>query len=1157
MYSLIVFCKEHSINKISVNWYNSIIQELESYSNKDKIETYRLKKGVERKKKLSLGGVISGYKNIINNHILNYEDIITNYLLEGLNSKELKVLKVAKEEVKETINKFNQKKYNDHKDLVRELNIVFDSYKLINDLSKNLNKSHLLDRNLKFNESILNQIYKNELNHDELIKINKLIVDFNKNKGKIKTITKETSLSNNSYIFTKAKKILLDKDIDNKNKQILLESFILNYEKEYTLNIIKDMDESLGNYKILTRIFKHSTPGFTSRVEAFINNNKKREFDLFYSQKDNINEYGNQVALALFLLIKPYQLISILFSKIMRIIGMSGGIKQTDFITNLVKEILITIQYNYKKEGNLNNLEPRERDVVINICSKLESITVESKFQLGLLLLEFIFSEFDYMFVKHIIKDYKENHIYLNVKPEYLAVLSGSIFNPMRLPMVTKPKEWEYTKVPSGVEIITTGGYLLDEFNELSSNNTIVRQNTFNKFDSHISVNQVDSVNFLNSRAFEINSDVLDILIRDWNNKEDSKIFKSINQLHPKTEDLDKLNLKEKIEVMSHNSKYWNYSNTLNIALLMKDQVIYFPTFLDFRGRVYPTPNYLSYQSGDLARGLLVFSIVNSEISSNPNYDAILKTILNDGELSYRSKTNLGNKLKNNIDYVKLYLANVFGKSKLSRKGKIKWFDSNIENMISTYENSFDSFVEKYVNLSKEPFQFISIFISYYRHKKSGVEIKTPILFDATCSGIQHLSALTKDAKIANLVNLVQNESPSDFYQYCIDKIKMVMKNLDDVELATKINQLDITRKWIKHSIMTVPYNVSSLGIADKLAEKFDKFYLTELEINKLNEGLMSLEEILKVKASEAKNIKIPKEKEINSTEDLEKNKENETKNLVKDKGTYIYIPQVEIYKGQGSLYLTSSELIQFANIVRTTVLNIIPPFIKLKKYFDDIINILDGLDLPFFWQTPAGMSVSMSGVEMISKRVKQNLMKKSKPISILIPTEQIDYKKIKLGLMPNFIHSLDASNIHLLTNNISKLKLDNINLYTIHDCFASDYNNIAIIELLVKHSFIELYFKKDYLEEIHNSFIKQIGGYTEIFKETNEKGKLIQYVLCSKTQVKKVKYIDKETKKISIKNKEVSNTSKLIIPELPSFEWEVDVDKLKNEILFNLYFIS
>jgi len=34
----------------------------------------------------------------------------------------------------------------------------------------------------------------------------------------------------------------------------------------------------------------------------------------------------------------------------------------------------------------------------------------------------------------------------------------------------------------------------------------------------------------------------------------------------------------------------------------MEDQVIYFPAFMDFRERLYPTPDYLSYQGNDLAR---------------------------------------------------------------------------------------------------------------------------------------------------------------------------------------------------------------------------------------------------------------------------------------------------------------------------------------------------------------------------------------------------------------------------------------------------------------------------------------------------------------------------------------------------------------------------
>jgi DNA-dependent RNA polymerase len=55
---------------------------------------------------------------------------------------------------------------------------------------------------------------------------------------------------------------------------------------------------------------------------------------------------------------------------------------------------------------------------------------------------------------------------------------------------------------------------------------------------------------------------------------------------------------------------------------------------------------------------------------------------------------------------------------------------------------------------------------------------------------------------------------------------------------------------------------------------------------------------------------------------------------------------------------------------------------------------------------------------------------------------------------MPNLIHSLDASNIHLLT-----LKLTGQPLYTVHDCFATTANNMSQLNKLIKEAFIQIYF--------------------------------------------------------------------------------------------------
>jgi hypothetical protein len=254
---------------------------------------------------------------------------------------------------------------------------------------------------------------------------------------------------------------------------------------------------------------------------------------------------------------------------------------------------------------------------------------------------------------------------------------------------------------------------------------------------------------------------------------------------------------------------------------------------------------------------------------------------------------------------------------------------------MSIYETNFNLFVERFVQISKEPFQFLSIFISYYSFIKFNTEIKNPILFDATCSGIQHLSALTKDSHIANLVNLTQNESPSDFYQYCINKIIEEIELLPDEKLRNKLKELKITRKWIKQSIMTVPYNVSIMGISDKLGEKYDKYYLDQIELEKLEGGRATLEQVLE-------NIKIKKVAE------QKLKKSGVILQETKEKGTYIFVPHPELQINVTPLYFTAKEHFKLAQIVHSTVLNIIPQFIQLKKYFDEIIELFDSLKIPF-----------------------------------------------------------------------------------------------------------------------------------------------------------------------------------------------------------------
>ena len=165
-------------------------------------------------------------------------------------------------------------------------------------------------------------------------------------------------------------------------------------------------------------------------------------------------------------------------------------------------------------------------------------------------------------------------------------------------------------------------------------------------------------------------------------------------------------------------------------------------------------------------------------------------------------------------------------------------------------------------------------------------------------------------------------------------------------------------------------------------------------------------------------------------------------------------------------------------------LLNNLPSLRTLSEYLDLLLTILLKLDLPVIWITPSGLKISLSNLKFNKERTRSSLIPFGKPVTISIPTNKLNTRKIKTSFMPNLVHSLDASNIHLMCKNLS-----GIPIYTIHDCFASTANNMSIIEDKVKTSFIEIYFKDgNYLEKMHKHLIEQIKSYNNtIIKDGNE----------------------------------------------------------------------
>lgn len=80
------------------------------------------------------------------------------------------------------------------------------------------------------------------------------------------------------------------------------------------------------------------------------------------------------------------------------------------------------------------------------------------------------------------------------------------------------------------------------------------------------------------------------------------------------------------------------------------------------------------------------------------------------------------------------------------------------------------------------------------------------------------------------------------------------------------------------------------------------------------------------------------------------------------------------------------------------------------------------------------------------------------------------DIRKQNNSIVPNVVHSFDASNIALLVENLSSNFINKkMDLITIHDCFATNANDVDEMVLKVKLSFIALYSDRSFIKDYHN----------------------------------------------------------------------------------------
>lgn len=327
---------------------------------------------------------------------------------------------------------------------------------------------------------------------------------------------------------------------------------------------------------------------------------------------------------------------------------------------------------------------------------------------------------------------------------------------------------------------------------------------------------------------------------------------------------------------------------------------IYFPVRLDQRTRIYCTPEYLNYQSNDLAKSLLSFS--KPGILSKDDKDSI-NNFKSYGALLYKSG---------------------FGKN--SRSYRTKWVDENNNRILNFRTNDIIDTADKDSRAC-----FVSFCFEYERFIKfmDNVELSTfstylPIQLDASCNGYQHISLLTRESKVFEKLNLTpstKDDKPEDFYNYVlvetkdyINKMVSLIEENDNMYNKTmdsykRLSVIALTRSMIKKAIMTYGYNAGAITMVDYI-----------------------------------KGLLVPS-----------------TKSIVVDNKT---IEQTIYYIDDSSpvdQYLTASDLFVFVNTFEKVLSQIFPKMKNLKTYTKQIVSICTKLGMAIPWVLPSGAHVKQS----------------------------------------------------------------------------------------------------------------------------------------------------------------------------------------------------
>ena len=390
-------------------------------------------------------------------------------------------------------------------------------------------------------------------------------------------------------------------------------------------------------------------------------------------------------------------------------------------------------------------------------------------------------------FDKELVREGRKTHQYIVPTPEFLEIrdevmATAELFSPLAWPMLIEPNDWTNER---------RGGYIL---NEVMEGNDMVRRSAPCLIQGET---PITFLNHIQKVAYTLNPFIVDVAETLQERGIAIGKFIPVVELPLPNKPLDiaenfdsrKDYRRKAADVMNINAQQFKRScrtrMTMNAVKIFKDKEQFFiPWSFDYRGRAYPIPAFLTPQDTDFGKSLLLFA--------------------EKATMTYEAE-----------DWLRFQVATTAGRDKDTIEDRLKWTNHN-HSLITRVATDPIGNLSDWEKID-EPWQFLAACHEYYHTcilcDRNYTNL--PIAIDATCSGMQVLAGLARDASTAKLVNVLPSKEPQDAYKVIAEQAK------PDVPESIRPH---MDRKVTKRTVMTIPYNAKPFSnrgyIREALKEK-------------------------------------------------------------------------------------------------------------------------------------------------------------------------------------------------------------------------------------------------------------------------------------------------------------------------------------------------